>query len=46
MYGAAEMVVGDLATELGVREKLWFATKVWTTGRAAGIAQMEHSSSS
>jgi len=43
MYGAAEAAVGDLATELGVREKLWVATKVWTTGRAAGIAQMERS---
>jgi diketogulonate reductase-like aldo/keto reductase len=43
MYGAAEAAVGDLATELGVREKLWIATKVWTTGRAAGIAQMERS---
>jgi diketogulonate reductase-like aldo/keto reductase len=43
MYGAAEAAVGDLATELGVREGLWIATKVWTTGRAAGIAQMERS---
>lgn len=43
MYGAAEAAVGDLATELGVREKLWIATKVWTTGRAAGIAEMERS---
>jgi diketogulonate reductase-like aldo/keto reductase len=43
MYGAAENAVGDLATELGVRDSLWIATKVWTTGRAAGIAQMERS---
>ena len=43
MYGAAEATVGDLATELGVRETLWIATKVWTTGRSAGIAQMERS---
>ena len=41
MYGAAEAAVGDLAAELGVRESLWIATKVWTTGRAAGVAQME-----
>lgn len=43
MYGRSEGVVGDLATQLGVREKLFVATKVWTTGRAAGIAQMESS---
>jgi diketogulonate reductase-like aldo/keto reductase len=43
MYGAAEAAVGDLATELGVRDTLWIATKVWTNGRAAGIAQMERS---
>ena len=43
MYGRAEEVVGDLAVELGLREKLFVATKVWTSGKAAGIAQMEDS---
>jgi diketogulonate reductase-like aldo/keto reductase len=43
MYGAAESAVGDLATELGVRDSLFVATKVWTSGRAAGIEQMERS---
>jgi diketogulonate reductase-like aldo/keto reductase len=43
MYGAAEAAVGDLAAELGVRDSLWIATKVWTTGRAPGVAQMERS---
>jgi diketogulonate reductase-like aldo/keto reductase len=43
MYGAAESAVGDLATELGVRDTLFVGTKVWTSGRAAGIAQMERS---
>jgi aryl-alcohol dehydrogenase-like predicted oxidoreductase len=43
MYGEAERVVGDLAAELKVREKLFFATKVWTSGREAGIRQMENS---
>jgi diketogulonate reductase-like aldo/keto reductase len=43
MYGAAESVVGDLAAELGLGEKLFLATKVWTTGRDAGLAQMEQS---
>jgi diketogulonate reductase-like aldo/keto reductase len=43
MYGAAESVVGELVDELGLREKLFFATKVWTSGRAEGIRQMENS---
>ena len=43
MYGRAESVVGDLAAEVGLRDKLFVATKVWTSGREAGIAQMEES---
>jgi aryl-alcohol dehydrogenase-like predicted oxidoreductase len=43
MYGRSESVLGDLAVRLGVRDKLFVATKVWTTGRASGIAQMEDS---
>ena len=43
MYGAAERVAGDLTAELGLRDKLFFATKVWTQGREAGIRQMEQS---
>jgi diketogulonate reductase-like aldo/keto reductase len=43
MYGSSESVVGDLAAETGVAANLWLATKVWTSGRAAGIAQMEES---
>jgi len=43
MYGQAERVVGDLTAELGVRDKLFFATKVWTSGREAGVRQMEQS---
>jgi diketogulonate reductase-like aldo/keto reductase len=43
MYGAAEAAVGDLATALAVRDRLFVATKVWTSGRAAGVAQMERS---
>jgi len=43
MYGRSEEVVGDLAVQAGVRDKLFVATKVWTTGRAAGIAQMKES---
>jgi len=43
MYGRAEGVVGALADELGLAPRLFFATKVWTRGRAAGIEQMETS---
>ncbi|HKU72193.1 MAG TPA: aldo/keto reductase [Burkholderiales bacterium] len=42
MYGKAEGVVGDL-THDGLREKLFFATKVWTSGRDSGIRQMDES---
>lgn len=43
MYGSAESVCGRLAQELGVQSKLFVATKVWTSGRQAGIRQMEDS---
>jgi diketogulonate reductase-like aldo/keto reductase len=43
MYGTAESVVGDLGAELGITDKLFLATKVWTSGREAGVAQMEQS---
>ncbi len=43
MYGSSEQVAGDLTTELGVRDRLFVATKVWTSGREAGIRQMEES---
>ncbi len=43
MYGSSESVAGDLIAELGLRDKLFLATKVWTSGRDAGIRQMETS---
>jgi len=43
MYGTAETVVGDLAPQVGVADRLFLATKVWTSGREAGVAQMEQS---
>jgi diketogulonate reductase-like aldo/keto reductase len=43
MYGSSESVAGDLIAELGMRERLFIATKVWRNGREAGIAQMETS---
>ena len=43
MYGAAESVAGDLAAELKLADKLFWATKVWTSGGPAGVKQMEQS---
>jgi diketogulonate reductase-like aldo/keto reductase len=43
MYGSSESVAGDLVAELGARKRLFIATKVWTSGRDAGIRQMEES---
>ncbi len=43
MYGRAEAVIGDLTGKLQPREALFLATKVWTTGRGAGIKSMERS---
>lgn len=43
MYGQSESVVGDLAADLSVHKQLFLATKVWTSGRDAGIRQMEES---
>lgn len=43
MYGSSETVAGDLSGKLGLRSKLFVATKVWTTGKQKGIEQMEDS---
>jgi diketogulonate reductase-like aldo/keto reductase len=43
MYGAAESVAGDLAANLAVGDRLFLATKLWTSGRDTGIRQMEQS---
>jgi diketogulonate reductase-like aldo/keto reductase len=43
MYGRAEAVTGEIAAKLKLRDSLFLATKVWTTGRDAGIKQMERS---
>jgi diketogulonate reductase-like aldo/keto reductase len=40
MYGRAERVVGEVTAG---RSGLFLATKVWTRGRQAGVAQMEES---
>ena len=43
MYGHAEDVIGDLTATLGIRDKLFVATKVWTRGKENGIRSMERS---
>ena len=43
MYGRAEAVVGELTAALGLRDSLFLATKVWTSGQAAGVKQMQDS---
>jgi diketogulonate reductase-like aldo/keto reductase len=43
MYGEAESRVGDVLRAMPERPPLFEATKVWTTGRDKGIAQMEES---
>lgn len=43
MYGRAEAVTGEVLQSRSADEKPFLATKVWTTGRDEGIAQMERS---
>src|SRR6266446_4666938 len=43
MYGRSEQVIGELATQLGLHQQLFLATKVWTRGKQAGIESMERS---
>ena len=43
MYGRAEEMIGELATALGIQDKIFLATKVWTRGKENGIKSMERS---
>jgi aryl-alcohol dehydrogenase-like predicted oxidoreductase len=43
MYGRAEQTAGELLAARKLRDKAFIATKVWTQGKEAGIAQMENS---
>lgn len=43
MYGNSERVVGHLSAEAGVNDRLFIATKVWTSGEEAGRRQIEES---
>jgi len=42
-YGTAEAVVGELVDELKIRDSLFLATKVSTSGQQAGIDQIQQS---
>jgi diketogulonate reductase-like aldo/keto reductase len=42
-YGQAETVTGQIATKLKLRDKLFLATKIGTTGKTEGVQQMERS---
>ena len=43
MYGRSEKVVGELTTELNLKQQIFEATKVWTSGKEAGIQEMNRS---
>lgn len=43
MYGNAEAVVGVLSQQTAKPDQFFYATKVWTTGKAKGIQQMQES---
>jgi len=43
MYGSAESAIGEAAAQLGIGSRLFLATKVWTSGREAGIEQAQES---
>lgn len=42
-YGRAESVLGKLVAELGLKDKLFFATKVFSEGKEAGMEEMAQS---
>jgi len=43
MYGESESFIGDASAHANINEKMFIATKVWTTGEAQGIRQMNQS---
>ncbi len=43
MYGRSEERVGDILAAIRPAERPFLATKIWTTGRAAGITQLADS---
>ncbi len=43
MYGRSEATVGRLLTAMGAKDKPFRASKVWTSGKDAGVRQMARS---
>lgn len=43
IYSSSELVLGELIAGLGIRNQLFIATKVYASGRAAGIEDMDAS---
>ena len=43
LYGSSEEVLGQLIAELGIRDKLFLATKVYSSGRESGVEEMNDS---
>lgn len=43
MYGRAEATIGSLLADMGMHDRTFIATKVWTSGKSRGIAEMEDS---
>jgi diketogulonate reductase-like aldo/keto reductase len=43
MYGRSETTVGEVLRDLGLGARAFIATKVWTSGAEAGLAQMRDS---
>lgn len=43
MYGTSEAVIGEVSKDAKVNDKLFVATKVWTSGKEEGIRQMNDS---
>lgn len=43
IYGSSELVLGELIAALGIRDQLFLATKVYASGREAGIEDMNAS---
>jgi diketogulonate reductase-like aldo/keto reductase len=43
MYGRSETTAGEVLTDLGLGPRAFIATKVWTSGVDAGVAQMRES---
>jgi len=43
MYGRSETTVGEVLEDLGEKKRAFLASKVWTSGKEEGIAQMRES---